>query len=420
MDVLQRFLERAGRQLIRKIHAPAGKLELAERDRKGFGRCGLRRRLGCGSHWLHGLRHQRQQADASVAVTACDDFRLVHGHRAEGQLAGQGRQLVDADLHRGQLDRRAVVGMPDVHVSQADAALERHARRFAGRLSKGCLQVGRQARGRQAESFFHRQVAYVTGQVEAIELEIDHRLAGGRKRFGLAADLERRVIHLHRQKRLDKGFDLRRQVGNKGHADIKIGNHVLLPGRAVVKIDATLFDADVVDREVALRAVIRLGQHFIDDVRPVEALALKAHHAHRRLDQPEFLNHHAAAEQRFGLDVGVQRGETHRRSTAFALKNAQAAHLGRQGVRIDRHPLDRHWAVEQFADLRFGDGFDQRRRRQKTRHANHRHHAGTPQHPLQRLSASPQFLHHRSCSFFCAPLQCELFVSSKPSRGRPQ
>ena len=52
VDVLQRFLERAGRQLIRKIHAPAGKLELTERDLKGFGRCGLRRRLGSWSHWF--------------------------------------------------------------------------------------------------------------------------------------------------------------------------------------------------------------------------------------------------------------------------------------------------------------------------------------------------------------------------------
>ena len=390
VEILDRLVEGPGGEVVGDIDPPATYLELAELHGQRGGLFG-----GLAGGWRGGFRYrrsgglgdQRQQADAPLPVAAHGDFGLVQRHAGDRHLFAEGRQPVDGHLQRRQLDRRRAVGVLDFDRLQAHAALDVERRRAARGLLEAGLQAGRQARAGQAEGFLHRQVGQIAGQVEAFKLEVDHRLPVRREGLGLAADLEGRVVHLHRQQRLDEGLDLGRQVGDEGHAQLQVGHHVLQPRRAVVELDAALLDADVMHREVALRAVVRLGEHLVDHVRPVVALALEALHTHHRLDELDLLHHRPAAEERLQFDVGVQRGKAQRRRPALALQHPQAAHLGRQGVGVDRQALDAHRAMEQLGELGLGHGFNQRRRDEKARHPHQRHRPDAPQGAAQPAAA---------------------------------
>ena len=168
-------------------------------------------------------------------------------HRAERLDVGQ--------LHLRVLERdeRRIGGVANVELIERHGPVQSN-QRLRFRLHEMHVHIRRQRATRNFHRQLHRRVADIERQVEAMQPEVNHRVARRRERLGHAGNSQRAAVDHHLHQRLDEHVQLGRQVRDKRHVDLNLLDLVLLAEHLIVDRYFAVAQLNIGNREFHRRA----------------------------------------------------------------------------------------------------------------------------------------------------------------------
>ena len=298
-------------------------------------------------------------------------------------------RLVHLDLERIEGQRIAAVRVQRLQIAHAQRAV--HAQRGVRGLLERQLEIGIDRGRLQPQRQAGRQVAQVGCQVEPGQ---PHRGAGALRcvegqRLGLR--VEGAAVERKGQPRLHRDLARRRQVADEGHGQLQAAHLLHALDRAVVEVDAPVFQGDVVERKTRrLARLCRLGpgRKTRQDVVDVVVALAQVRQAQCGLVHLQRVQHGRQLPDRLQRGIGVDALDAEQIGRAGQAADGHVVHRQLQRPGLEVHPPDVHRPPELLAADLLALPLEQRRHTQPTGHAQGQHHGGGDQRAAQPAAAT--------------------------------
>ena len=220
------------RHLVPHVDLPVAQLDLCDREHERVGR--WRGRFGGRGREL---RHKLHQVDLAVVEAREVEFDSFDRNGPDVRLAADRVERGDCDTQRRQPEHRRARLVLDHDLRQRDVARQRERLRLVpGRRERERQQSVELTRG-ELELQGYRRVVDVLRELQRVEVDLEGRLVRVLERLRLAGELERGVVDLRRQQRLDVDLGVRRDGRDERNADADVGHRMLVLLRSVVEVD---------------------------------------------------------------------------------------------------------------------------------------------------------------------------------------
>ena len=254
-----------------------------------------------------------------------------------------------------QCDQRRVGVVADVELIEGERPVEAN-QRLRLRLHEMHVHISRQRPVRNFDRQLHRRVADVLRDIEAMQFQVNHRVASRLERLGHAGDPQRAAVDHHLQQRLHEHVHVGRQVRDKRHVELNLLDLVLLAEQLIVDRYLAAVELDVGDGEFhrrARRGRLRFGgrRRALEQIGKIEFLLRLAHYMDRGLVDHHFADHRRKPEQRSPRNLHRQMPEIDKRFLrSVALAKVQLVEVKLQPIKIEADFAYGHLAMDTAGD----------------------------------------------------------------------
>ena len=285
----------------------------------------------------------------TLAISPSIQIDLQVEYRAERLDVGQ------LHLRVLQRDQRRVGSVAHVELIQSHGAIQAN-QRLRFRLHEMQIKIGRQRTARNFDRQLHRRVTDVEREVEPMQFQIDHRVAGHLERLGHAGNPQRAAIDHHLHQRLHENVDVRGQVRDERHVDLNLLDLVLLAEQLIVDSHFAVAQLNIGDRKFHRRARrsrfrVRRRRRALEQIGKIEFLLRQPDDMDRRLVDHDLTDYRRKSEQRGPRDLHRQMPKIDERLLRIVtIGNVQLVQIEFQSIKIEADFADAHLAMNAGGD----------------------------------------------------------------------
>ena len=280
------------------------------------------------------------------------------------------------------------VGVVHLHLAQRNASAD--ADRGCGLLFKDQFQIRVEQTGLELNGDGFGDVAGKRCQIKALNVEVRIRLTAIGKRCGLGGGFKRTAIQGESQLGGDLDFAIGIEIAQERNAQIELAQLLLATDDAIVEVDRSITQHDVVQREVlwiALGLFLAFGHRgdALEDVVEVELTRSHLRHAYGRRINLDGVEDWGKTHQRLPSCIYIYAANFHLLGSTIGTGDRNVVHGQLQRPRFELDLAYFDLAAEEFRAIALGIAAQQWRNRQPGNDTEQQHGCHEPGNAAQPL-----------------------------------